>query len=269
MRIRYLDFLKSIAIIGVVWIHTGSNMAIDFDADSFNWWVNNIYASLARWSIPVFFMISGALLLSSTKEISIKDFYKTRVIKLLIPFLIWSLIYFVIQGFRGEYTEPLNLLTFIELFLSGNIFGRLWFFYYLLGLYMITPFIKTFVQNSTQENLKIYIIIWFLTTSAYGILNDFFNIELAINLTYIYGYIGFFILGYYLKKYDVSINKNLLYGLPIMSFVITFFGVFIMSNSSGEINNYFYGYLTPNTILISVFLLLLLRKKVKVSLITN
>ena len=144
--------------------------------------------------------------------------------KLLILFFIWSIVFFILQGARGEHSEALSFITFINLFLSGEIFGRLWFFYSLLGLYIITPFVKTFVQNTTEENLKLFLSLWFVTTATQSILKEFFSIELAIDLSYVYGYIGYFILGYYLNKNGLSVKMSLLSTLTAISLLITIFG---------------------------------------------
>lgn len=162
MRVKYLDFLKAVSITGVVIIHTVSSLTISFDGNSLDWWISHGYNSLVRWTVPMFFLISGALLLSSNKNLSLIEFYRTRVKKLFIPFFIWSLIYFYIFGIFDKYASPITITTFLRLFLNGNIFNRLWFFYSLLGLYMITPFIRIFVQNATKKSSGFLICLVFI-----------------------------------------------------------------------------------------------------------
>lgn len=265
LRVHYFDYLKVFAILGVVIIHTTSNTIVHVDVTSFEWMVANFYNSLSRVAVPIFFMVSGALLLSSKGNNGLGNFYKKRVTKLFIPFFLWSIFYYVLFGLRGDYGEEIGVLEFVTLFLSGDIYGRLWFFYSLLGLYILTPFLKTMVQNLSQQHLKVYLYIWFATTVLYISLNKFFSIDFAIDLTYIYGYVGYFILGYYLKNFDVKINKYTLYTLLIMMLGLTFVGTQLTSVNNDAFYNYFYQYLAPNNIIIAFVLFLIFKEQIKIT----
>ncbi|MGL5085683.1 MAG: acyltransferase family protein, partial [Clostridium sp.] len=73
-RIYYLDVLRIISILGVILIHdTASNVANLSHIGSESWWVANILNASFRWAVPIFFMISGALL--ANKEESLKDLF--------------------------------------------------------------------------------------------------------------------------------------------------------------------------------------------------
>jgi len=63
-RYIYLDVLKILASIGVVFIHVSAIGWNTFPPTSFEWKVMNIYDSLFRWSVPAFMMATGALILN-------------------------------------------------------------------------------------------------------------------------------------------------------------------------------------------------------------
>ena len=63
-RIYYMDYLRTIAIIGVLSIHAAAPYVAMYQKVDFSMWeAVIIHNSLSRWCVPIFFMISGALLL--------------------------------------------------------------------------------------------------------------------------------------------------------------------------------------------------------------
>lgn len=57
------------------------------------WWISNVYDSISRWGVPVFVMVSGALLLDTSKQEGILTFYKKRLSKIFIPIIFWTAFY--------------------------------------------------------------------------------------------------------------------------------------------------------------------------------
>ncbi len=87
-----ISFLRILATFSVIVIHVSGPMVVKFGEISFfDWNVANFFDSISRYSVPMFFMISGTLLLA--KDYELKNFLKRRFGKILPPFLIWSLIY--------------------------------------------------------------------------------------------------------------------------------------------------------------------------------
>ena len=89
-RKAYLDVLRTFATMGVIVIHVASNNWYG-NIGSFDWIIYTIYISVCRISVPIFFMISGALILG--KDYTIKDLYLKKIMKLIIFLIMWSLIY--------------------------------------------------------------------------------------------------------------------------------------------------------------------------------
>ena len=84
-RIEWLDSLRAIAILAVIVIHVSSpvvNRA--YGSNMTYWWIGHVFDSAVRFAVPLFLMISGAMLL--TKEYNLREFYKKRVVRVLLPF---------------------------------------------------------------------------------------------------------------------------------------------------------------------------------------
>ena len=91
--VLYADTLKILAIIAVITIHVSGNSVI-LPVSSSGWWAANFYHSLSQWAVPVFVMLSGAFLLGKTDE-PLKLFFKKRIKKVVIPYIVWLIIYFL------------------------------------------------------------------------------------------------------------------------------------------------------------------------------
>ena len=102
-RKQYIDILRALAAIGVIFIHVSAQNWYGY-VGSTNWIVFTIYEGLFRFSVPVFFMISGCLFLNSKKEKQIKALYSNSIKKLVLFLLFWALVYKVVQISRNEFS---------------------------------------------------------------------------------------------------------------------------------------------------------------------
>jgi len=89
-KLSYISILRIIATIAVIAIHASSGYLNGSDIAGFDWKYANLINSFTRFSVPVFVMLSGALLL--TKEENTSEFYKKRLLKLCYPFIFWTII---------------------------------------------------------------------------------------------------------------------------------------------------------------------------------
>jgi len=178
----WYDNLRVIATIGVIGIHVSSSyQPTSGTISTYDFWVGNIYCSLSRFAVPVFVMLSGALLLS--KDYKISTFLKKRLVRLLIPFLFWSLVY-IINSLVNDF-EAGNRPGFWEI--ARDIFvqlrdgssGHLWYIYMIIGLYLFIPIIGKWVRNATEKEILYFLGIWLIVL----ILDQLFQ---KLNLILIY-----------------------------------------------------------------------------------
>ena len=92
MRKHWIDYLRVIAIVAVITIHSTTFFYSKFiEIGQLNWWLANLLNSASRFAVPLFVMISGALLLG--RNLTIVEFYKKRAIRLLPAIIVWNLFY--------------------------------------------------------------------------------------------------------------------------------------------------------------------------------
>ena len=90
-----VDLIRVLAIALVILLHAAAfPYVIPQDVTPtvmWDWWTVNIYDALGRVSVPLFAMLSGALLLDPVKvEEPLRVFFKKRFNRIGLPIIFWS-----------------------------------------------------------------------------------------------------------------------------------------------------------------------------------
>ena len=136
-RICYLDRLRLWAMAGVIVIHQAATGYSEAAAGSWLWAVCLLYNTLARFSVPVFVMISGAVFLDPRKPVTAANMFG-RTVRLLALFGFWSLPYAVLETLR-EYGS-LVLVPLLRKLLKGHY--HMWYLHLIAVLYLLTPLLR-------------------------------------------------------------------------------------------------------------------------------
>lgn len=236
--IAYVDVLRCLAIYLVIALHCVVGFVNNAGLyGTRTWWACSIINSFGRMGVPLFFMISGYLLLSSEKTREIGSFYKNRFLKLALPFFVWDAVYFL-EGciLSGSWDI---LVFFQELVRQGSKY-HLWFIYQIMGLYLLAPFLKKIVDHSTTGELLVFLAVVLLQPT----LLRFFNViqpvlHFAPFLALVEGYVGFFLLGYLLGTRPVPPRlRGLLYLTGVAGMIGGTLGNYLFS-SPEKISFYF------------------------------
>lgn len=128
-RIFYLDLLRAIAILSVILCH-----AFQFYPNDFHWGYLAFINTFGYFGVPIFFILSGALLLN--KEIKPKNFYKKRFSRIIFPYIFWVSITILLGYLFFGFRDNISLII-----LGQNKYT--WFVWTLAGLYL-SKFICSF-----------------------------------------------------------------------------------------------------------------------------
>ena len=197
-RIIYLDVLRVLACCMIVLMHSphpdAGNPGVLLVPLSF----------ITAAGIGLFFMVSGALLLPVKTDTT--SFLKKRFGKIVGPLLFWTLFYLGLSVISGE--KPVSslphALTSIPFSKQGH--GVLWFLYTLAGLYLLSPIISPFLEKASRRELSLYLILWAIAL-CFPIFANVVDVDSGPTgmLYYFSGYVGYFLLGYYLHTYKPQI----------------------------------------------------------------
>lgn len=267
-RSDWLDATRVLAICAVVVVHV-AGIVINWEpVGSLNWWAGNLYESASRWCVPVFVMVSGALLLDPGKQESLGEFYKKRLSRILIPTVFWSFLfigYGVKLGIAPGKPEigkvPLTPELLLERIRLGEPHYHLWFLYMLVGLYLFTPFFRKIVAHCTRQELKVFTLAGLLIAGVSYLFGRYTHNPVNIFLAAFVYYIPCFFLGYLIKTSHRKIPSWVLgFGIA-MGFLATAVGFYKATKSFGiEKGEYFYGYMSFNVVFMSCLLLFLFKE---------
>lgn len=247
-REPYLDLVRILACVLVLYMHSTLPDVEDHT-------VSAIVTYCAGPCNALFFMVSGALLIQPSAA-NFNVFVAKRLRRILPPLLSWSIIYLIIKISLGRISlqEAITALCLFPLQATGC--GYFWFMYVLLGCYLIVPMMSTWISYAPRRNLLIILGLW-LVCSFIPLISTFTDITEEYNswTYYFSGFFGFFILGFYLKKFPLPLCFSLLLGLG--GIVLMIFTMYIHPNfyTSGKL----YFYTQPYIILISVAIFSLIK----------
>lgn len=194
----HLDLLRIIAILFVIYNHTNEKgyYLYAFDCPLILRIVYIITGAIIAVAVPIFFMISGSLLIP--KNESMKDLYTHRVLRMVVVLVVFSVLQYAYQVvFDG--TE-LSVVYFLKNTLSDNITPAYWYLYSYLAYLICLPFIRKMALNMTNREYKYLfgaflliegLLAGILFATGLGNMNAFFVIPF-FNRIVIYPLLGYY-----------------------------------------------------------------------------
>lgn len=298
-HIVWLDVVRFIAMFTVVCCHC---------TDPFNFYPGTapnigeiklwgaIYGSVLRPCVPLFVMITGALLLPVRGDAS--TFYKKRIPRVFYPFLIWSVLYNLfpwITGllglnpqiildffpYAGEEVMQQSFSVSLEYILMipfnfSILAVHMWYIYLLIGLYLYLPVFSAWVEKASERAKLMFLLAWGVTLLLpyyYQFVSNYLWGTCSWNsfgMLYAFaGFNGYLLLGHYLKNLEWSLKKTLAIGIPMFAagYAVTFLAfrhITALPEYTDEMLELFFTYCSLNVVMMTIPVFML-AKKVKVN----
>ena len=255
--IGYITLLRGITMIFVLLIHISASMVTKPELSTV-WWTGNIFDGISRWCVPVYMMISGALLLS--KDEPIKVFFRKRAGRILIPFLFWATFYGIWKYRR--YLSNLTLGTFVQDLISDGAYYHLWFLYALIGLYLVVPILRKITTNEDLSIPMYFVVIWFVAEAVSSLFSRFMGYSHGFRLDTFKGYTGYLLLGYVLFKLDIKPKmEKIFYILGMIGLFFTIYGTYLYKVEHGTFTGFWYSNLSFTTIFVASAIFVFFKQK--------
>ena len=248
-----LDILRLLAMLCVIAMHVCGGPMKELQSKSFDFIVMNSLVTIITWCIPIYVMISGGFFLNPKREITINKLFTKYIKRFVIAFLFWTIIYqiyyYVSAMVNGG--SDLNWKGIIYEVIVGPY--HMWYLYMLTGLYLAIPILRKITESKTITEYFIVVFLIFSFLQNYGV-----NIPILGNLisaimdkTYLpigMMYIGYFILGFYIKNFNIS--RKIEYALYILTVLLLLFNCLVFSVPSLKTISEIWSvkYLMPNII---------------------
>lgn len=167
-RLKWMDLSRAIAILCVILCHcTELTYTLNMDGIGQSGILSQMAAfvcfTIGRLGVPLFFMISGYLLLDKKYDTSsCIRFWKRNFLHLLIVTMIWWAIYdiYSIATGRQEFSM-LNMLLDVVFLHSVNLMHT-WYMPVILSLYLCVPLVANALNSVETRILKFPILIFFV-----------------------------------------------------------------------------------------------------------
>ncbi len=266
-RLPYADAMRTLAIFAVVLIHTHVNFGPALHRTGGP--IANVIVAAAHWCVPVFVMLSGALLLDPAREESLGRFYRRRLLRVGLPTLLWSAFYIQWRqhylGHSGLHGQQLWREV-----MRGEPSYHMYFLFIVLGLYVFTPFLRSWVRHAPRGQVVLgawlalgVCCAWCVYYGLRGIGQWYMPARPNV-LTLFAPYLGYFLLGYVLR--DVRVRGGGLW-LAITVWLgcvagsaIGFAWLVNAQDSDRMAQRWFFAYLSPGIVVMSIASFLLIAR---------
>ena len=234
----YFDLLRLGAAYCVVLMHTAYN-GLNFDVSLRTGWVGlAAISSFTFCAVPLFFMISGSLMLDGRADVD--SLLKKRVPHVLVPLLFWSLMHIFWSAHTGGNWSLSFIWQEMTEALQKPVNVSFWFLYTLIGLYLISPFLMMALERCDKKQHMLIlglVVVLKLRTLARILWPGFYVSYLAFDvldsLDFFGGHLCCYILGWYLGKTEKKLPGGVLLLAAALTFAAILYGTVSRSLPSG------------------------------------
>ena len=218
MRRTELDICRLLGCLAVLVIHASSEVYHVLPLETLDFVIYNFICTAMRGGVPLFFMISGALLLPR-ETMEPWRMLKTRTLRLLLLYCFWSAFYAALRSLTGVSS---GLYEFAYAFFAGHY--HLWFLPVMMLVYLYMPVVHAAIHGGGLDGRYLLCLFAFsgllmnslnLTVEPSPIL---FRIGLNFSLDYL-PYLGYAVLGWWLAEKDWP--KKTLWLAPLVFLLVT------------------------------------------------
>ncbi len=182
--VPWMGWLRLIAMAMVCICHAGDPLAAFAGPEDRVW--SEIYGSFVRPCVPLFVMLTGALLLPTREGFG--GMARKRVSRVILPFFVWTAVYSalpwllatlgvareLIQQVFFPFASPLHtdapsiVRTFFLSIIQYNQYAvQLWYVYLLVGLYLFMPILSPWLRQATRRAKLVFLALWGVTLALH------------------------------------------------------------------------------------------------------
>jgi len=231
-HIVYFDYLRILATLTVILLHAAAPNWLALDCATAQWKIHNFFDGAARWAVPVFVMMSGALFLSPAKKVTLEQMIRKYALPMVVTFLVWSVLYAITDVLRRDAPD---LLFFSSMVIRGHY--HLWFLLLISSLYLLVPILRKITADDalTRYSILLGILFVIIIPRALFLLEQTLGAskpQVVATLTDVFHYTAFakasvyvlyFLLGHALYTTELkTVFRFSLYGLGLICFGMMF-----------------------------------------------
>lgn len=208
-EIPWIHVVRVLACFMVVCLHV-STAADAYPMEHIDTTFKHLTYILTKPCVPLFFMVTGFLILPYRNGDDMMSFYRKRIPRVWFPLLVWGVVYAILPFLLGmtSWQAMLKEVVLSPIKQPDNFGGILWYLYILIGIYLFIPFLTGRVY-ANRRYLQVYLVLWVVSSIVLIIKSHVPNVfgenhwvhDFDMFL-YFSGYLGFLLLGYSVRQYD-------------------------------------------------------------------
>ena len=157
-----LEQIRAIACISVVILHTFRTFINQKMMTHTGYITASVIRDLMNYAVPCFLMVTGALLLDETRDVSIKKIWKKYIPSVGIPLIICTIIFCITDAvFDGTVSSYIIKDVLIDIWTDSS-WKHLWYVYMLIGIYVLLPFYRKIAEHSSNKELMYLTCMWLI-----------------------------------------------------------------------------------------------------------
>ncbi len=228
----YIEYLRVISALAVIVIHVSGANWFRIGIGSADWVTQTFFNLGGRFSVCVFCMISGALLLRPDREYRMREVFSRYIRRILICFAAWTVLYALLYTAieHGDFRYFLTRLFKLP--------DHLWYLLMLIGLYLVLPAMRALTRDRALTRWLIWLLIAFGTLDTVSGITGFFS-EAAgdswvwplwkgflgnlseLERSFVPGYFGLFLLGHYIHEYGLGSRHRLIVCAAVPALILS------------------------------------------------
>ena len=221
-----ISVMRIAATLAVIFLHTCntiSNNAENYNLSDTQMLFLTSGNYLMNWAVPMFLMITGALFLKEERIITFRSCLTKYSKRILLALLIFGIPFSLLEIIVNTRQIKMSIIGHAILnVLTGDSWSHLWYLYALLGIYLVLPVLKAFVDKASRKDIEAFLGILLLFNILLPIVNNLFRIKIAFYIPISSFLVFYVLLGKYMydKTPGILKYKKICVGILAIAFAV-------------------------------------------------
>lgn len=124
---------------------------------------------MLMWCVPLFLMITGALLLEPVKEVGAKKLFGKYLKRIALALVSFFIIFKILETVIED--KPFSFSESIFQFMRGESWAHMWYLYLMISIYLMLPVYKAISARLSYRWLTYFVTLMLIFTSIGPVLN--------------------------------------------------------------------------------------------------
>lgn len=219
-KIQYFSWLRAIGCLAVIALHTFYAAMGVYEESSRAYLVALTVRNCMMWAVPCFVMVSGALLLSPSRNVTYKKIFSAYISRMVAALIVITFVYEIVDCFLGQVAWGLSLVKdYLLKLVSDTSWKNLWYLYLMIALYIMLPIMRLAIQNAKLDDIRYMLALFFVFLSVMPTIEKMTDIQFGFYITEHTVYPLLFVAGFALHEGYIKIPMRASIVITVLGFI--------------------------------------------------